>query len=85
MPTKKEIQQKQNTNLPLEEAPAKAKRRIDYNREILDILSAFVESFPDQRFGQIICNYFLPEYREKDPFFEESKDTLERLNKMRVQ
>lgn len=85
MPTKKEIEQKQHTNLPLiEEPPVKEKTRLQYNKEIVEILSVFIEAFPEQRFGQIICNYFLPEYREKDPFFEESKDTFERLEKMRV-
>ena len=53
--------------------------RQEANREIVRALEAFVEVYPNQRFGQIICNYFLPEYREKDPFFEESTVTLERL------
>jgi len=77
--SKKEIEQKRNTNLPLQETPPGEKRRIDYNRELLGILWELVETFPQMRFGQIICNYVLPEYREKDPFYEESKDTYTRL------
>lgn len=53
--------------------------RLEANREIVRALEAYIEALPEQRFGQIICNYFLPEYREKDPFFEESTVTLERL------
>lgn len=53
--------------------------RLEANREIVRALEAYIEALPEQRFGQIICNYFLPEYREKDPFFEESIVTLERL------
>lgn len=47
------------------------------NREILKVLSTLVEQFPDQRFGQILCNYVIPEYRDKDPFFTESEITLQ--------
>lgn len=79
MPTKKEMEQKRNTNLPLQGTVPKEKRRVDYNRELLGMLGELIELFPDQRFGQIICNYVLPEYRERDPFFEESKDTYTRL------
>lgn len=53
--------------------------RQEANREIVRALAAYVEALPEQRFGQIICNYFLPEYRESDPFFEESTVTLGRL------
>ena len=54
--------------------------RLEANREIVRALQAYVEACPEQRFGQIICNYFLPNYREQDPFFEESTVTLERLS-----
>ena len=57
----------------------KINNRHEANKKLVEILSRFVDAFPEQRFGQIICNYFLPEYREKDPFFEESIDTLNRL------
>lgn len=77
--SKKEMEQKRNTNLPLQETSPREKRRVDYNRELLGMLGELIELFPDQRFGQIICNYVLPEYRERDPFFEESKDTYDRL------
>lgn len=73
------MEQKRNTNLSLQETSPREKRRIDYNRELLGMLGELIELFPDQRFGQIICNYVLPEYRERDPFFEESKDTYNRL------
>lgn len=77
--SKKEMEQKRNTNLPLQETSPGEKRRIDYNRELLGLLGELIELFPHQRFGQIICNYVFPEYREKDPFFEESKGTYNRL------
>lgn len=82
--TKKDIQMIQNTNFtpPPMEVKSKEVTRKEYNERILDVLHALVEAFPDQRFGQLICNYILPEYREKDPFFEESKVTLERLTKL---
>lgn len=56
-----------------------------------------IDAYPNQRFGQIICNYICPDYRSEhvstftkifmktifpnnpDPFFEESKETYERL------
>lgn len=57
----------------------KISRRYEANKKLVEILGMLVDQFPEQRFGQIICNYFLPEYREKDPFFEESVDTLNRL------
>ena len=61
------------------------------------IFEHFAKKFPDQRAGQIITNYICYDYREPseltkeileyifpgnpDPFFEESKVTLERLKK----
>lgn len=81
MPTKKEIERIQNTGVREVSAP-REKTRKDYNKEILHTLEGLIEALPDQRFGQIICNYILPDYREKDPFFEESKTTLERLQSL---
>lgn len=39
-------------------------------------ISGWIERFPDGRFGQIICNYICPDYRDKNP----SNQTLEILN-----
>ena len=50
--------------------------RQQYNKEILNELSKLIDKYPDQRFGQLIANYIFPTYRERDIFFEESKETL---------
>lgn len=88
--------------------------RQEANRKIIDFLNEkellhevftntleeLIEKWPNQRFGQIICNYACPDYREAevnsttklvmgvlfknfkyDPFYEESIETLERLQK----
>lgn len=52
------------------------------NKQILEQLETLVELCPDQRFGQIICNYIFPNYREEDPFFEESALTQQRIKGM---
>lgn len=57
----------------------KINSRHEANKKLVEILGMLVDQFPEQRFGQIICNYFFPEYQEKDPFFEESVDTLSRF------
>ena len=80
MPTKKEIERLLRTGVRPEESPKKSRQ--EYNREILKNISSLIEIFPDQRFGQIICNYIFPDYQERDPFFEEPKDTLERLQSL---
>lgn len=55
-------------------------KRQEYNRKILSVLKSLypemqnrfplieecIESFPLQRFGQIICNYVCPDYRSQD-------------------
>lgn len=56
--------------------------RQEANRKILSILKAkyynvfkdyfdeieeWIEKFPDGRFGQIICNWICPDYRDADP------------------
>ncbi len=63
---------------------------------ISDHLEYFIDKFPDQRFGQILCNYICNDYKTDmsvftemlfgwlfpnidDPFFEESKETYNRL------
>lgn len=62
--------------------------RRDYNREIIGKLSEIVEAYPDFRFGQILFNFVL-NYSQSDlgqihiddPFYEESKVTIDRINK----
>lgn len=57
--------------------------RQEANRKLVSILQAMVEAYPDQRFGQLLCNYFIPEYYEgKDPFFTESEETLSRFKEV---
>ena len=53
--------------------------RQQYNKHILNELSKLIDLYPDQRFGQLIANYILPNYRQRDIFFEESKQTLENV------
>lgn len=53
--------------------------RQQYNKQILDELNRLIDLYPDQRFGQLIANYILPNYRQRDIFFEESKQTLENV------
>lgn len=59
--------------------------RQEANRKIVSILKAeyynifkdhfntieeWIEKFPDGRFGQIICNWICPDYRDGDPSLE---------------
>ena len=74
---------------------------IKYNKMeyFFDKLWKMIHKYPDQRFGQIFCNYFAPFYDkdlegefevnmmnllfnncDMDPFYEESKETYERLS-----
>ena len=53
------------------------KQRQSANLEILKILNMIVNRFPDLRFTQILTNLNL----DKDLFYEESVDTLERIKK----
>ena len=54
---------------------ATAANRQLYNRAILAILSAYIEKYPDIRFGQMLCNL------DVNPHFdEESKETYCNLN-----
>lgn len=62
--------------------------RQECNRNIIGKLSELVEAYPNYRFGQILFNYVLSySYSElgqihvDDPFYEESKITLDRLDK----
>ncbi len=74
--------------------------RQEANKEIYKLISSMFKYFdeelleiPHQRFGQILCNYVYPDYRDvkypimkylfpgnPDPFFEESEVTLKRLH-----
>ena len=54
---------------------ATAANRQLYNRAILKILSAYIEKYPDIRFGQMLCNLDV-----KPHFDEESRKTYCNLN-----
>ena len=54
--------------------------RQEANKRILALINLYVEKYPDQRFGQIICNYIFPNYQNADPFFEESSETYMKIN-----
>lgn len=56
----------------------KHKTRLDYNRNILEMLSKYCETHPDLRFHQTLFALEL-DNKYKDLFYEESKDTLEKL------
>lgn len=51
--------------------------RQEANKNILSILQKYVLRYPDWRFGQIMFNSGL--WDNKDPFYEESIDTLNKL------
>lgn len=67
----------------------KIKNRQNANFELVRKLSELVVAYPDQRFGQILVNFGFLEYIKdnmygilieiKDPFNEESVDTLKRV------
>lgn len=71
----------------LEEHKWKILKRKESNQEIIRILSKIVDENPDLRFGQILGCYVIEYeydkvnevYTTKDPFYEESVDTLKRL------
>ncbi len=50
--------------------------RLEYNLEILDLLKDFAEQHPELRFSQILSIFF-----EEIGFYEEPKDTLEKIKK----
>lgn len=59
-------------------------RRQEANRKLIKVLEKLVEAYPDWRFGQILFNAQFVIRKEdsldiKDPFYEESEDTLERI------
>lgn len=63
--------------------------------DFLNNLNEIIDKFPEQRFGQIVVNYFCGDYMDtkmsddtkmilttlfiSDPFFEESSETYNRL------
>lgn len=54
--------------------------RYETNKILLKKLETYIETYKDQRFGQIISNYgFIP---VGDPFYEESDITLSRIEAM---
>lgn len=56
----------------------KIAKRQEANLEILEHLRKYIINCPDLRWGQILSNYgFIP---KSDPFYEESVDTLQRVN-----
>lgn len=66
----------------------KIKQRLSSNIQIVQKLSELIIKYPDQRFGQILINYGFIETETdlktfktvvKDPFYEESIDTLNRV------
>lgn len=63
------------------------KNRQDYNQQIVNLLSWYVEKYPDIRFGQLLVDIeCVPD--SQSIFYEESKNTLERiqnsLNKTKI-
>lgn len=71
----------------LEEHKWKIPKRKESNQEIIRILSKIVDENPDLRFGQILGCFVIEYeydkingvYATKDPFYEESVDTLKRV------
>lgn len=66
----------------------KIEKRQSSNLQILKKLHDYFLAFPDIRFGQALSNLNIIEYDKSkltpeviDPFFEESVDTLEKVNK----
>ena len=65
----------------LEKQKEKESHRQEANRELIVNLSAYVELYPDLRFGQILEGFgFVVE--DTDMFNEESVDTLERVRRV---
>lgn len=66
--------------------------RLEYNREIINKLSELIEKYPDWRFGQLLINVEIvkgttdnnEQFFVLDPFYDESKDILDRLLKSRI-
>lgn len=54
--------------------------RLKYNKDLLEVISYFVENCPDWRFHQILQNIGITTRTGGDMFYEESEDTFIRLN-----
>lgn len=50
------------------------------NEDILEILSDFVAAYPEMRFMQILSVFGLSFDESNDRFYEESEETLEKVN-----
>lgn len=61
----------------------KIKRRQEYNREIIKMLSELVECLPDFRFWQLI--YLLGYETMPDRFYDESYDTMLQIQQAKNQ
>ena len=82
-----EVKVKQNqykNQLALDEKLKDIKKSIDNrkaaNEDILEILSDFVSAYPEMRFMQILSVLGLSFDESNDRFYEESEDTLEKVN-----
>lgn len=61
--------------------------RQEANKKLIDVLKCFVDTYPDWRFGQILFNVGVITRKQdsldiKDPFYEESTETWERIKKV---
>jgi predicted protein tyrosine phosphatase len=82
-----EVKVKQNqykNQLALDEKLKDIKKSIDNrkaaNEDILEILSDFVAAYPEMRFMQILSIFGLSFDESNDRFYEESEETLEKVN-----
>lgn len=62
---------------PTEVVTGALSTRLQYNMVISSILLTLVDKCPDLRFQQILVNADI--WQSTDPFYEESKQTLEKL------
>lgn len=42
----------------------------NFFKDYFDTIEEWIEKFPDGRFGQIICNWICPDYRDANPSWE---------------
>ena len=82
-----EVKVKQNqykAQLTLEEKLREIQKSIETrqtcNEDILEILSDFVAAYPEMRFMQILSVFGLSFDEYHDRFYEESEETLEKVN-----
>ena len=54
------------------------KNRQFYNKQIINKLSAFIDKYPDLRFGQLLIDLGCVE-DSQSLFYEESKDTFKKI------